>query len=379
MENQLDSLVRLRKQLHRYPELSGNEINTPKVILNYLHDYFPDDIISDLGSTGLALIYNGKEAGPTVMFRCELDALPIEEKNKIDHRSFYKEISHKCGHDGHMTIVTGLAQYVSEHRPDKGRVVLLFQPAEETGAGATQVLASKNWKAIEPDYIFSSHNIPGYEMGKIIARDNVFCAASTGVDINLKGYTSHAAEPENGMSPANAMSKIIQYLNEMPNLHAFHDFVMVTTVHASLGERAYGVTPGKANVMATLRSYEDQDLEVLCQLLELKVNKLAKADGLYVKLSYDDVFPSTVNHQQSVSLIRNAAQRAGFNLLEKEEPIRWSEDFGNYLKTCEGALFGLGAGIYTPDLHNENYDFPDQLIPYGLTIYKNLVEDILGF
>ncbi len=216
-ELNLDELVNLRKELHRNPELSGKEKNTSDKINNFIGRFYPDEIITELGGHGLAFIFKGKEKGKTILFRSELDALPISEQNDFEYKSSIENVSHKCGHDGHMTILSGFASLLNDNKPAKGKVVLLFQPAEETGEGAAKVLEDKKFEQIKPDYVFALHNLPGYPAGSVVIKNGTFASASKGMIIKLHGKTSHASEPENGITPTPAVASIIQKLPFIPN------------------------------------------------------------------------------------------------------------------------------------------------------------------
>ena len=154
-------LIKLRRELHKYPELSNDEYNTSERIINYIKDYNPDEIIR-LGDTGVLFVFNGHDNGKTIMFRSELDALPIKEITEVEYKSLNTNISHVCGHDGHMAILAGLAEKISIDRPTKGKVILLFQPAEEVEQGAYDVMENPKFKTMNPDYIFALHNVPGF-------------------------------------------------------------------------------------------------------------------------------------------------------------------------------------------------------------------------
>ena len=199
----INEIIQLRHQLHQFPELSNHEFQTAKRISEFMNQLLPDETIN-LGMTGKAFVFKGKEPGKTIMFRAELDALPIREATGVNYSSVNQNQMHACGHDGHMAIIAGLGQKIAINRPQKGRVVLLFQPAEEVEQGARDVVEDLAFKKIAPDYIFALHNIPGEESHKILLKSGTFAAASKGMTIRLFGKTSHAAEPENGISPANA-------------------------------------------------------------------------------------------------------------------------------------------------------------------------------
>ncbi len=373
-------IVNLRRQLHQIAELSGNEHETSTTVKAFVDQYAPDEIVEHVGGTGLLVVYNGKEKGPTLAFRCELDALPIQEVNEdIVYRSKTAGISHKCGHDGHMAMVAALAEYCHNNRPKRGRVVLLFQPAEETGQGAQWMLEDKKWVNYAPDYIFALHNLPGYPAHQIVLREQVFAAASCGLIATLKGRTSHAAEPENGQSPALAMAQIITAWNDLSNsTFPLSDFGICTVVHARLGEKAFGTSPGSAQVMATFRAYHDADLNRLMQQAQQLAIEVAQQQTLQIQFEKQEAFASTKNDDEAINLVKNAALQLKLNMLQKDTPFRWSEDFGQFTQQYKGAMFGLGVGEHHPDLHNANYDFNDEVLPTGTAIFKTIINNILN-
>jgi len=225
--------------LHKYPELSNDEYNTSERIISFIKEYNPDEIIR-LGDTGVLFVFKGNENGKTLLFRSELDALPIKELTEVDYKSVNNNISHACGHDGHMAILAGLAQNISNDRPTKGKVYLLFQPAEEVEQGARDVLENSKFKTINPDYLFALHNVPGFKKHRIILKKGSFASGSKGMTVKLMGKTTHAAEPQNGISPANAISQIINKLHSLrENKTLFIDFTLLTIIHIQLGEISF--------------------------------------------------------------------------------------------------------------------------------------------
>ncbi|WP_162426305.1 amidohydrolase [Pontibacter pudoricolor] len=378
----LPELVKLRQELHKYPELSGQESETAKRIVKHLQNYNPDKIYTQLGGTGVAAVFFGKDAnGPTILFRAELDALPISETNKnLNYSSVTDGTSHKCGHDGHMAILAALGSLLQQQRPACGKVILLYQPAEETGAGAWAVLQDARFKAaLKPDYVFALHNIPGKPMHQVIVREDVFAAASTGMIVELHGKSSHAAEPENGINPGLAMSEIIVAFNDIiRKKEQFQDLALLTVIHARLGEVAFGTNPGFATVMATLRSYQPADMQKLKELTQQCVQQIAASYKLTYNINFVEDFPATVNHSEQVQSIRQAAADLELDVQEAVQPFRWSEDFGHFIARYKGAFFGLGSGIHQPQLHHANYDFPDELIPTGTALFYGIIQQILN-
>jgi len=372
-------LVALRQQLHQHPEISGEEVNTATRIKTFINTFNPDRIVDNVGGYGLLVEFNGIEKGPTVMFRCELDALPIKEKNTLSYHSKNQGKGHLCGHDGHMAMVAGLSSYLKAKRPKKGRVVLLFQPSEEDGQGADRIIHDQKFKKFEPDYIFAIHNLPGYPMHKVILSDQNFASASRGMAITLTGKSSHAAEPEKGINPGMGMSKIVMQIEELlKNKSLFKDFILITPIHARLGNIAYGTSPGDAEVHFTLRSYLNSDMDILIKKAEEIVEEIARQEKLKTKISYEEIFPATKNNPECTQIVAQACAKSGLNSGALEEPFRWSEDFGHFTSKFPGALFGLGSGTDQPALHNPDFDFPDELIPTGMSLYKAIYEYILN-
>ncbi|WP_439481993.1 amidohydrolase [Cyclobacterium plantarum] len=372
--DKLKKIIDLRKNLHRKPEVSGNEAGTSAIIKAFLKELEPDEIVEELGPYGLAAVFKGEQKGPTTLIRAELDALPIPEIGKIAHKSVHPGISHTCGHDGHMAIVCGVGLNLSKNRPKKGKVVLIFQPSEETGMGAAQVISSENYKKIKPDYAFALHNLPGHEKNEIVLKKGAFTAASKGMTIALKGRTSHAAHPEDGQSPAEAMCKLIVGLQKLPE--NIQDFSLVTIIHAQLGEVAFGTTPGNALVMATLRTFENETMASLTQYAERLAELIAKESGLEFSISYCEEFEAVVNDTEPWELVNESAKELQLKTKHIRIPFRWSEDFGKFSTLTNSLLFGLGSGKKQPQLHEGHYDFPDEIIPAGIAVFTKIIEKL---
>lgn len=371
-------LIELRHHLHSIAEVSGKEAHTADFIVAQLNDCNPDGVMTDVGGHGVIARFMGKENGPTILLRCELDALPIAEENELKYQSKNKGTGHKCGHDGHMAILMGVAKQLSAERPEKGEVILLFQPAEETGAGAKRVLEDDQFADISPDYVFALHNVPGFKKHQIILKKGVFAAASVGLIARFKGETAHAAHPEKGKSPVLAVAQLIQSLSAMPQFYApLEKATKVTVIQSHIGEKAFGTSPGYGEVMATLRTYEDALLENLKTRAQTLVKTIANTYDLELETEWVESFPATVNEEGAIDIIKSSAESNDIAILEKEEPFSWSEDFGHFTAEYEGALFGLGAGTDHPALHAGNYDFPDDIIETGVSVFSAIIKRIL--
>jgi len=372
-------LVALRRALHQRPEISGEEEETARSVAEFLADTAPDEVLTGMGGHGVAVVYDSGVPGPTVLFRSELDALPIEEISSAPHRSQVPGKSHMCGHDGHTAIIAALGRQFGRRRPAKGRVVLMFQPAEETGAGAEGVIADPRFGQIAPDYAFSLHNLPGTPFGHIRLREGVVNCASRGMRIVLEGKTAHSSMPETGTSPMLAVSVLMPALAKLGG-GSFEDddFAMVTVTHVTMGEPVYGIAPGHAEVRATLRTRLDDRMAGLVAAAETLARETAQAAGLTCTMDYHEIFVASLNAPEAVAHLRAALDAEGISHDEEQLPLRASEDFGRFGHGAHSAMLFLGAGENLPALHNPDYDFPDDLIPVGARIFMRLARNLLG-
>ena len=373
------SLEELRHHLHAMPELSGQETATAECIAKWLEGAGADQVICNLGGHGVAGVFCGAAPGPRVLLRAELDALPIDEHGDREWRSTREHVAHSCGHDGHMAVLLGVAQQLARQRPARGEVVLLFQPAEETGEGARRIVASGDFERIRPDHAYAFHNLPGRPLGEVSVCTGAFTCASRGMVIRLNGLCSHAAHPELGRSPAMAMCRILQGLKRLPQqMPDDHGLVMVTLIHARLGDVAFGTSPGQAEVMATLRTASDDMMRALAEAAVALARAEAEEDQLGIEIDWCDAFPATVNADEAVQAVEKVANEQGVSVSRMEAPHRWSEDFGALSTVASGAMFTLGAGEECHPLHHPGYDFPDALLSTGVRIFLGLVEHHLA-
>ncbi|WP_027359133.1 amidohydrolase [Desulforegula conservatrix] len=366
-----DILVELRKKLHEYPEESGKEKQTREVLLSFLEKFKPDVLIDPIGETGFAAIF-GDNPRKTVLLRAEMDAVSLGIGNTGNSR-----YSHSCGHDGHMAILAGVAAALHMQRPFDGRVVLLFQPAEETGKGALSILNSSIFNDINPDVVFSLHNLPGWPSTSVIVKPGAFCCASRGIIIELMGSPSHASSPEKGKNPVRALAEIIQKLPSICEKNSF--FSMITIVHACMGEPSFGVSPGHAKIMATLRTHADEDMEKLVSEALMCISEICVQQEISCRISWDDVFPALYNDREAARSVAEAASSLGLEVVVPETPFRWSEDFGHFTAKYQGALFCIGAGVHCPELHTPTYVFPDRLIGVGVDLFLSILKENLSF
>ena len=372
----VEELVQLRRYLHQNPEVSDYEFETSKYVWNYLEKLNPTSIEKVAGH-GILAIYDSGQPGKTIMLRCELDALPIQEINDFDHKSKSDGVSHKCGHDGHMTILCGVAHALKNQPVKRGKVALLFQPAEENGHGAVAVVADQIYKDLNPDQVFALHNLPGKPMHEIVIRDGTFNAAVISIIIKLFGKTSHAAEPEKGINPALAIAEILQLSESLTITDTSQDdFRLITPVHVNMGELAYGISAGYGEVHLTLRAWTNSVMRKLMEDVQSRAQEVGVKHHLKVDIDWIEEFHASENDPMSANVVRRAANASGFLLTEMLEGMKWGEDFGLFTEQVPGAMFGLGSGVDTPALHNPDYDFPDELIETGVQMFYSIAKKV---
>lgn len=376
----ISELTDWRQMLHRFPEVSGDEQETAARVVTALAGLGPDRVVTGLGGHGVAAIWEGAQPGESVLFRAELDALPIAEISLAAHRSTIAGKGHMCGHDGHMAILMGLGRLIARKRPARGRVILMFQPAEENGAGAAAVVADPRYGAIRPDWAFSLHNFPGTAFGHTDVRAGTVSCASQGMKVSLTGKTAHAAYPETGTSPAAALARLIPALTALGTGGPMGpDFRLITITHAWLGEPAFGIAPGAAELWVKLRTRDDQPMAALRETAVALVRAEAQAAGLGVSFGFQDDFAANVNDPEATARFRAALDALGMSHDEGDLPMRAGEDFGQFGKDgTKSAMMFLGAGERHPMCHNPDYDFPDALIAKGVAVFHRVMRDLLG-
>jgi amidohydrolase len=378
--NEVNKIRELRHHLHRQAELSGMEKETNRIIADFIRPYKPWKIVHPIGGNGLAAIFRYGDTGPTILFRSELDALPILEPiGSLAYSSRNRGVSHKCGHDGHMAMVAGLAPVLSDTVYPQGRVILLFQPAEETGEGAMAILDDPAFCELNPDYVFALHNLPGFSKNCIVYRDGIFTAAVQSMIIRLKGVVSHAAEPEKGINPSAALAQIILLGEMLSNPESGHpDFSLITPVYATLGQKAYGMSAGTAEIHYTLRAWSSHKLDSITDNLREQVDNICHRHELDFQYEIIQKFASSENDPHAVALVKSAAQNLGLSVNKLPYPFKWGEDFGLFTQRYKGAIFGIGAGLQHAPLHHEDYDFPDELLMTGIKMFTEITALILN-
>ncbi len=367
------NLITFRQTLHQYPEKSGEEKETAQRIKEAVAKCQPTTLWTNIGGHGIVAIFDSGIAGKTVLFRADMDALPIEEANGFSYKSKNEGVSHKCGHDGHSTILLGLAQKLMKQPLKNGRTILLFQPAEETGQGAKAVLGAKEFANLKIDYAFALHNVPSFPKGQIVYRRGPFNPAVISLIIQFQGLKTHAAEQEKGINPAYAVAQLISKIQTLNNTDlSSPDFCNITIIYTRIGSKDYGTAAGDGELHYTIRCWTKAKLEATKKTILAMIVSVCETEKLAYVTQWLYYFAATANDDFAVTCIENAAKRLNFDHFKKRFPFKWGEDFGLFTEHIPGAMFGLGAGLETPALHQPDYDFPDDIIPNGIDMFYDI-------
>lgn len=358
----------IRHQLHEHPQTAGNEQFAHDMIVKHLQTLHPTKVYTNVGGYGVIAVWGNDPQQPTIAFRADNDALPI---------------GHRCGHDGHTTILLRLAELIDSGSSGlAGRnTLLLWQPAEETGTGSRAVLDTGILQQYNIQAFYALHNLPGYPLGTVVLCSRTFAAASTGVVYRLDGRETHASTPEMGINPGMAIAGIIKHFDGFngtgaPAEHYSGEFRQSTLICVHVGQPAFGTSAGHGEVMFTLRAFTNSEMERLLADANTAVEQIASHYGLSVSRSLVEPFRATENHPDCVAAIEKAAKELPLNIHYQETPNRWSEDFAEYLLEFKGAMFGIGSGENHAELHHPDYDFPDDLVEPAARLFFRLATGI---
>ena len=372
-------LTSFRHELHAHPELAHAEHATADRVVAFMQQFNPTEIVTGIAGTGVVVTFDSGVEGPRMLFRCELDALPIVETGVFGYASVDAGVSHKCGHDGHMAMIAGLGEALAARPLERGVVHLLFQPAEETGTGAAAVLNDPAFDRFTPDFAVAIHNMPGFPMHAMVVKSGSITAAVRSVVIRFTGRVAHASEPEKGENPSFAVADLLRDANALVVADQ-HDpqFRLVTPVHVSVGSVAYGVAAGDAEVHFTIRSASNEGLSNLQSEISAIAERLATRDGLAVEIDIVEDFYANINDPEVTERVRRAAETCGHEIITPDVGMRAGEDFGLFTERFPCCLVLLGAGEDHLPIHNAAYDFPDELIATGVELFEQIVRDAEG-
>ncbi|GIL05695.1 MAG: hydrolase [Betaproteobacteria bacterium] len=394
--NLLDPIVQfrseiqaIRRDIHAHPELRFEERRTADLVAAKLTEW-GIEVHRGLGGTGVVGVIRNGTSRRAIGLRADMDALPIQEVNEFAHRSVFANKMHACGHDGHTAMLLGAARYLAQTKPFDGTVVLIFQPAEEGGAGAQRMIDDGLFEKFPCDAVFGMHNWPGLKVGEFGVTPGPMMASSNEFEIRVVGRGTHAALPHLGVDPVFVAVQIAQGLqgivtrSKKPIDAAV---LSITMIHA--GDTT-NVVPDVATIAGTVRTFSDAVTALVEERMKRIAQLTAEAHGAEAHVEFKWNYPPTVNHPAEAEFAASVMDDivGAANVKRNYEPTMGSEDFAYMLKVKrgayvfigngEGAHRAAGHGLGPCTLHNASYDFNDELIPLGATFWVRLVEKFLA-
>ena len=369
-----------RHHLHAHPELQYDVHETAAFVTEKLKAFGCDEVVTGIGRTGVVGVIRGSLGdGPTIGLRSDMDALPLNEITNKPYASKTPGKMHACGHDGHTAMLLGAAKYLAETRNFAGSVALIFQPAEEGGAGGKAMIDDGLMDRFSIARVFGMHNMPGIPVGHFAIRPGPIMAATAEFTITIEGKGGHAAMPHTTIDPIVASSQLVFALQTIAarNVDPIDSAVVsVTKFHAG---DAYNVIPQTAEIAGTVRTLREEVAEGVFARMRTICDGIAAATGTSMKIAIDINYPVTVNDPRETSFVAEVASEiAGTPNVETDvAPMMGGEDFSYMLIERPGAMIFSGNGD-TAGLHNPAYDFNDDLIPHGISYWVRLVEKALA-
>jgi hippurate hydrolase len=384
IERQSQAMAILRRDLHAHPELCFQERRTSDVVAATLSEWgIP--FHRGLGATGVVGIVTQGTSKRAIGLRADMDALPMAEANTFAHASTHPGKMHACGHDGHTAMLLAAAQYLATHRNFDGTVYLIFQPAEEGGGGAREMIKDGLFERFPMDAVFGMHNWPGFAVGEFAASGGPVMASSNEFKITLHGKGGHAAMPHNALDPVPVACQLVQSFQTIisRNLKPIDAGVIsVTMVHA--GE-ATNVIPNRCELQGTVRTFSLEVLDMIEQRMKTMTEHTCAASGMKADFEFKRNYPPTINSVQEAAFCRQVmATIVGQDKVQAQEPTMGAEDFSYmllekpgcyaFIANGDGDHREIGHGGGPCMLHNPSYDFNDQLLPLGATYWVRLAE-----
>ncbi|WP_257165707.1 M20 aminoacylase family protein [Bradyrhizobium sp. SRS-191] len=366
-----------RRDFHEHPELQYEVHRTAARVAELLTSFGVDEVVTGIGRTGVVGVIRGRQPSERVIgLRADMDALPLQETRDIPHKSKIPGRMHACGHDGHTAMLLGAARYLAETRNFAGTAVVIFQPAEEGGAGGRAMVEDGLMERFGIEEVYGLHNAPGLPLGHVSTRPGAVMAAADTFEVRLKGLGGHAARPNKCVDPIIAGAQIVTALQSIVarNVDPVESAVLsITRFHA--GTSADNIIPQTAVIGGTVRTLDEEVRRLMDERFKSVVTGLANGMGVEVEIDYDWGYPVVVNHTEQTAFAADVARSVvGPDQVKTDMPPRLGgEDFAYMLQARPGAFvfmgIGDGAGVHHPE-----YDFNDEVIPHGISYWAKLVE-----
>jgi len=371
-----------RRDIHAHPELKYEVHRTAATVADKLKAFGCDEVVTGIGRTGVVGVIRGNRPGNgnrrVIGLRADMDALPIEEATDVPYKSTVAGKMHACGHDGHTAMLLGAAKYLSETRNFAGTAVMIFQPAEESGAGALAMLEDGLMDRFGIDEVYGMHNHPGMPVGAFAIRPGPAMASADAIEIDIEGKGSHAAKPHLAIDSVLVGSQIVNAVQSIVsrNVNPLHAAVISICVFQA--GHAENVLPQTAKLRGTVRAMLPEVRELLEKRLHEVVQGTARVYGASARLTYHRGYPVLENHERETGFAAAVAgEIVGRERVNTEAPpVMGAEDFSYMLQARPGAFIFMGNGD-SAGLHHPAYDFNDEAIPVGTSYWARLVETAL--
>ncbi|ARO14530.1 hippurate hydrolase [Ketogulonicigenium robustum] len=371
-----DEMTRWRRHLHQNPEISFDCVETAAFVAEQLRSFGVDEIHTGIAKTGIIALIHGREAGPVVGLRADMDALPLTEITGVDYASTTPGKMHACGHDGHTTMLLGAAKYLAETRNFAGTVALIFQPAEENGGGAGVMVDEGVLDRFAIAEVYALHNQPGLPLGHFMTTAGPIMAAVDTFDINITGRGGHGAKPHQTRDPIVAAVGIVQAFQTIVsrNHNPVEDLVVsVTQIHTGSADN---IIPETAYINGTVRTFNKDVQAMVITRMEEIVAGQAAAYGVEATLTYNRNYPATINDAAKAAIAAEVAGEVGLGVNPNGSRGMGAEDFSYFLEKRPGAYLFVGNGD-SAGLHNPAYNFNDEAAPYGASFLARMAERAL--
>ncbi len=385
---QAAGIAAVRRDIHAHPELCFEELRTADLIAAKLTEWgIP--VHRGLGKTGVVGIVKGGSSPRAIGLRADMDALPMQEFNTFAHASRHPGKMHACGHDGHVAMLLAAAQHLARHRDFDGTVYLIFQPAEEGGGGAREMVNDGLFEQFPMQAVFGMHNWPGMPVGTMAVSPGPVMASTSEFKITVRGKGGHAALPHTGIDPVLIACQMVQGFQTIVTRNkkpVDAGVISVTMIHA--GE-ATNVIPDSCELQGTVRTFTTEVLDLIERRMSEISHGVAAAFGAECSFEFVRNYPPTINHPAEAEFARSVmVDLVGADKVLPQEPTMGAEDFAYMLQAKPGAYFFIANGDGTHRemghgggpcmLHNPSYDFNDDLIPLGGSLWVRLVQKWLA-
>jgi amidohydrolase len=375
-----DEITAWRRDIHAYPELQYDVHRTAASVVDKLKSFGCDDVVAGIGRTGVVGVIRGRKPGAKVVgLRADMDALPLEEETGLPYKSTVPGKMHACGHDGHTAMLLGAAKYLAETRNFAGTAVVIFQPAEEGGAGALAMVKDGLISRFGIDEVYGMHNYPGLPVGAFAIRPGAMMASADHIQIELEGKGGHAARPHLSIDTLLVGAQIVTQLQSIVARNVDPLDAAVVSICMFQAGHTDNVIPQHVKLRGTARALRPEVRQTLQNRIDEVIEGTARLYGAKAKITYTNGYPVLVNHERQTAFAAGIAHEiVGNDKVETDAaPVMGAEDFAFMLQERPGAFIFVGNGD-SAGLHHPAYNFNDEVIPVGTSYWVRLAETALA-